>query len=454
MKWCEIIEDVREKRGTWRLLQPLVVFVAAGMRHTEDYGSSPVFKSEWVKTALPPGTLISDQFHTWIAMRDDGESQFISMTDPDRDPHAHTRNPPLDQMERVATPRTLPIPKPIREGAKRVSVWGQTITVLVNPSIPEAVNLLSRVLRANEGECYLRGLIDSQGEALLWDGNLATHDDVRETMWPEHARYSSGWSGFEVVVDAENKDVGVTRAGDVDFDTNPHIKNIKRAVDIVTAKARTVMEGRDAYLYHGTELANAVAIVRDNMIDGYTEREHLPFAVSTTRDPRLAFDVGTWWDRMHPVVFVLDQRKLAQARKIVPHVDVDSDGEVWGYDREKSPTRQRGKESEERVIGSIKPLDRYLVSINVDPSFLARARRDETARYSVHETGNFKTSKEFLAALDAFSRHPKLNALPLPHGVAKMNAEYRKEQRYRGTKLQATGPLSPPVVPSRKPNLP
>ena len=191
-----------------------------------------------------------------------------------------------------------------------------------------------------------------------------------------------------------------------------------------------LIEGRDAYLYHGTDLARAVSILRDNEIYGTTEKEHLPFAVSTTRDPGFAYEAGTWFDKEHPVIFVLDQRKIAQRFRITPHSDKNADDEAW------EGSNTRGIEAEERVVGSLKPLDPYLVSINVDPDFIARARRrirDWVGKEDENYGGLplYDTRKVALAALDALAHHPKLNAVRLPAYVDRKNQAYRRDNGIR-----------------------
>lgn len=116
------------------------------------------------------------------------------------------------------------------------------------------------------------------------------------------------------------------------------------------------MEGRDALLYHGTSFFGAAKIIEAGAIEARSEQwiDGKPVqGVSLTRDPRVAARFGV-------VVFVLDQRKLAQTARIVPM-------DFWGHSPEaRGQRRQRDHaEAEEFVIGLIRPLDRVLTEIRV-----------------------------------------------------------------------------------------
>lgn len=116
------------------------------------------------------------------------------------------------------------------------------------------------------------------------------------------------------------------------------------------------MEGRDALLFHGTSFFGAVKIIEANAIEARSEQwiaGKPVMGVSLTRDPRVAVGFGG-------VVFVLDQRKLAQVSRIVPM-------DFWGNSPEARGRRRQGSyaEAEEFVIGAVLPLDRVLVEIRV-----------------------------------------------------------------------------------------
>lgn len=121
-------------------------------------------------------------------------------------------------------------------------------------------------------------------------------------------------------------------------------------------------EGRTAPLYHGTELASAVMILRSDTIEATHDSDYDddPLGVSTSRTARWAMGWGAGRDDTgHGVLFVLDQAKLATRYRIVPHAAMTVTGE-----------RLDG-EDEEVVIGTIKPLSAYLLSINVNAAKLA-----------------------------------------------------------------------------------
>ena len=111
-------------------------------------------------------------------------------------------------------------------------------------------------------------------------------------------------------------------------------------------------------LYHGTSPNSAIKIIRDNCIAANVD--HTMYSgepgVSLSRSFKVAHHFGD-------IIFALDKTKLAYNKKIKP---VD----YWGLSLEPEMIgsgRRQGKfaEQEEFVIGSIKPLDRYLVRIDI-----------------------------------------------------------------------------------------
>lgn len=114
-----------------------------------------------------------------------------------------------------------------------------------------------------------------------------------------------------------------------------------------------LLEGRDAPLYHATSCSTAVRIIKSN------ELRSVDAPISLTRSRRFA---QFWNDSAGGgVVFVLDQARLAQTYPIGP-------GAIGG--------RPRRHEAEEIVpfMRPIKPLDRYLLAIEITPETLERIR--------------------------------------------------------------------------------
>lgn len=120
-------------------------------------------------------------------------------------------------------------------------------------------------------------------------------------------------------------------------------------------------EGRDAPLYHATNIGAFIDILKLNRLEGKTihsargirpnlkhkhQQQH-DNGVSLTRNFEFAMKWGS-------VIFVLDQRKLAQKHKLVP---LD-----WAYEFDSEAMRG---EMEEFVIGDINNLNRYLIGVNV-----------------------------------------------------------------------------------------
>lgn len=137
-----------------------------------------------------------------------------------------------------------------------------------------------------------------------------------------------------------------------------------------------LIEGRDAPLYHGTYLGAALRILATDTIEARSHHESARMAglggmpsfdddkadlirgVSLTRSraQALHFDFG-------PIVFELDQRKLARTNKLIPFA-------YWGAGHLSEPSvrghRPKGvdpNEAEEFCVGAIKPATRYIIAI-------------------------------------------------------------------------------------------
>lgn len=139
-----------------------------------------------------------------------------------------------------------------------------------------------------------------------------------------------------------------------------------------------LMEGRDAPLFHGTNPHSAVRIIEDNMIEAHTKHfdaEHQSLwrvpGVSLSRDYRAAKAFGG-------VVFVLDQRKLAQTKQITPI-------SYWAKSNEPQmagETHRTGQfaEAEEFVTGSIS-LPKYCIEIRIDQTTFDRLSEKRPAPF-------------------------------------------------------------------------
>lgn len=120
-----------------------------------------------------------------------------------------------------------------------------------------------------------------------------------------------------------------------------------------------ITEGRDAPLFHGTAPQTAELIIRHDGINANTEHDMIEEpGISLSREMRVSTRFG-------PVIFQLDQRKLAQRYKIVPW---DYFVNQIDYDEEMAVSRRQEEynEAEEFLIGSITRLDRYLQAIWFD----------------------------------------------------------------------------------------
>lgn len=165
-----------------------------------------------------------------------------------------------------------------------------------------------------------------------------------------------------------------------------------------------LLEGRDAYLFHGTDLLGAIGIIRDNTINAAQHYEHHTPGVSLAREYVVARDFGSYWERQCPVVFVINQQKIVQSRmKIAPYRDTDDQGQP------------RDRESEELIHGPIQNLNQYLISVNVDLDHLEAALRSRSYwEWMKDEHSDFipflKTRSTFLRMVNRYIvRHPLLN---------------------------------------------
>lgn len=138
--------------------------------------------------------------------------------------------------------------------------------------------------------------------------------------------------------------------------------------------AEFIAEGRDASLFHGTNIANAEKIIKANTIDAATlHRERLfrgtrtPYrqdngmysGVSLSRSLSVS-------QRFGDVVFELDQAKLTHNHKIVPTQYIfahDSSGQKGARSVTSDEYKIYANEHEEFVFGPIRNLDRYLKAI-------------------------------------------------------------------------------------------
>jgi hypothetical protein len=158
-------------------------------------------------------------------------------------------------------------------------------------------------------------------------------------------------------------------------------------------------EGRDAYLFHGTDLVGAIEILRSNKLIGTQQYSHNPFGVSLTRDYRIARDFATYWERQFPVVFVLDQRKLVQSRaKLLPRRDSFESGYV--------PPR----EAEKMILGDLHNLSEFLISVNVHPAHIKEALSDEEYQEWMMDEREVGSREQFIEGIKELARYPKLNA--------------------------------------------
>lgn len=161
------------------------------------------------------------------------------------------------------------------------------------------------------------------------------------------------------------------------------------------------------YLFHGTPLRFALDILRSNQIStGINWREEGD-RVALSRNFLVARDFGTYGEiEDTPVVLVLDWAKLASNYQIHPYNDTQPDSDELRSNKFSID----GTEEEEAVYGEIRPLSKYLMSINTDEGMLDRAMTDpDIMGYYVDEYGD----KPHLVrrAIIALKANPALNRL-------------------------------------------
>ena len=125
-------------------------------------------------------------------------------------------------------------------------------------------------------------------------------------------------------------------------------------------------EGRDAPLYHATTLGLGANIIASNLIEASNGYGNSKETVSLTRSLKTAILFITSSETpKNTVIFELDQRKLAQRHKIMPYNYWYDNYKGVGNARkpDKGTFRSKMNEYEERVVGDIKNINRYITKI-------------------------------------------------------------------------------------------
>jgi len=156
-------------------------------------------------------------------------------------------------------------------------------------------------------------------------------------------------------------------------------------------------------LFHGTPLGYLLGILARNEISTGGDWRGEGDRVSLAKSYSVALQFGAQSDfDMYPSVIVLDWPKLAQSFKIFPHVDVDVDGNPWPNDEE-----------EEAVYGNIRPLSRFLISVNIPlTSIHAAIEDDDFHQWIIHDGPEYpfmRTKRGIRNALLRLLNYPKLN---------------------------------------------
>lgn len=159
------------------------------------------------------------------------------------------------------------------------------------------------------------------------------------------------------------------------------------------------------YLYHGTPLDCLLNILKHNDLSTGMEWRKEGDRVALTRSYAVAERFSSYSsggsDWGYEAILVLDWAKLAHDYEIHPYIDTDHAGEKWTMD-----------EQEEAVYGAIRPLSKYLVSVNVDPAHLDAAMNDpEWVELCVDDKGFFKTKRGLVNAIQKIIASPFFNKM-------------------------------------------
>ncbi len=149
------------------------------------------------------------------------------------------------------------------------------------------------------------------------------------------------------------------------------------------------------YLYHGTTIPRLFKILRGNALRPANLRGGHKNGVSTSRSYKVAQDTFSHDDPEFPqygVVLILDKAKLVQKYKIVPYDDIGDDSE-----------------EEEQIIGTVRPLSAYLVSINI-PNIEEMIQDDGFKEYLTDWDG-FPTLEIVEQAFQKLINSPALNRI-------------------------------------------
>jgi len=141
-------------------------------------------------------------------------------------------------------------------------------------------------------------------------------------------------------------------------------------------------EGRDAPLYHTTEIETATSIIKDDLIKPFTTQS---FATKRNEKISYKFVKGVSLTRSlnfakafrgeYVIIFEFDQSKLVHNHQIVPFNFFAAGAEAHGSD---SPARFSKKEDnilnehEEFLVGPIKNVNKYITKIIVTPSVFSQ----------------------------------------------------------------------------------
>ena len=124
-------------------------------------------------------------------------------------------------------------------------------------------------------------------------------------------------------------------------------------------KIQTLIEQvQPEFLYHGTGIVSLGLILRDDTLyeSGHWGRTGEPHGARLSRNPTAAANFSHDAEYQRGGLLCFSKAKLAQNHKIVPYQDVDSGGDPWGEN-----------EAEEVVIGPVKGVSKYLVSVIINP---------------------------------------------------------------------------------------
>ena len=178
----------------------------------------------------------------------------------------------------------------------------------------------------------------------------------------------------------------------------------------MTPRLTLIRRAIGAELYHGTSIPRAAAIVDSDVLNDVEDEEGAEFAgVSLTDNFKRAADYGV--ESTRQMIYDFENEYYA-AKGVVDLTNIPQNGAVLVLNAQlllrdfkvRWVIWQGGGAREERVIGSIKPLSRYLIGVKFDRSAIPKwiAAFEQAANQQEPAFAD-EEAREYLSLLKSFS---------------------------------------------------